>query len=97
MEMSRGFTEAGCELAGEDYPAAFLLLDQMLCISLEYGVKYGVKIWGHKIWGQVLQCHIPGLTTQVELTAHRVRVFGYFLHFLLWVAAHQGVLGGPGR
>ncbi len=30
MEMSRGFTEAGCELSGEDDPAAFLLLDQML-------------------------------------------------------------------
>ncbi len=30
MEMSRGFTEAGRELAGEDDPASLLLLDQML-------------------------------------------------------------------
>jgi len=33
MVISRGFTEAGRELAGEDDPAAFLLLGQMLCNS----------------------------------------------------------------
>ena len=33
MQMSVGFTEAGRDLAGDNDPAAFLLLDQMLCNS----------------------------------------------------------------
>ncbi len=36
--MSRGFTEAGCELSGEDDPASPLLLDQMLYNSGVAGV-----------------------------------------------------------
>ncbi len=38
MVISRGFTEAGRELAGEDDPASPLLLDQMLYNSGVAGV-----------------------------------------------------------
>ncbi len=38
MQMSRGFTEAGRELSGDNDPASLLLLRQMLCNSGVAGV-----------------------------------------------------------
>ncbi len=39
--------------------------------------------------GSGLAMPYPWPNNPVELTAHSVRFFGYFLHFLLWAAAHR--------
>ncbi len=47
--------------------------------------KHGVS----RNTGSGLAMPYPWPNNPVELTAHRVRFFGYFLHFLLWAAAHR--------
>jgi len=46
------------------------------------------KIVGSNV-GSGLAIPYPWPNNPVELTAHSVRFFGYFLHFLLWAAAHR--------
>ena len=56
------------------------------------GITLGVNR-GHLMkrtnMGSGLAMTYPWPNNPVELTAHSVRFFGYFLHFLLWAAAHR--------